>query len=141
MALTIGKRFAFKWDHGWMIDGTVARLHKTGEHRNHLEIVWDGGDQTCLALSAELKPSLYGTTGKRRWAVLNVPHALEEDGRVHAEKVIAERTRLAYLPKAWATMPPEKLLVVLPMQHIAAIADEGEDYDLFTADVCWIDPP
>jgi len=131
MTVTIGIRFAYKWDHGWMIDGTAARLHKTGEHRNHLEIVWDDGDQTCLGLSTELKPSLYGTKGRGRWVVLNVPRALEEDGRAHAEKVIAEHARLAYLPKAWATMPPEKLLVVLPMQQLAAIADEGDDYDLF----------
>ena len=30
-------------------------------------------------------------------------------------------------------MPPEKMCVGLPMQHLAAIADEEDDYALFRA--------
>lgn len=132
MASVVGKRFAYKWDppNGWFVDGTAAILHETGEHRNHLEIVWDDGDETCLGLSTHLKPSPYGI--HKRWVVLLVPPAQEEEGQRNAARRLADRTiRLALLPKSWETMPAAKLLITIPMQQLAAIAEEGEEYDHF----------
>ena len=132
MAPVVGKRFAYKWDppNGWFVDGTAAILHETGEHRNHLEVVWDDGDEIFLGLSTHLKPYLYGI--HKRWVVLLVPPAQEEEGQRNAARRLADRTtRLALLPKYWGTMPAAKLLVTIPMQQLVAIAEEGDEYDQF----------
>ena len=97
MASVIGKRFPYKLDppNGWFVDGTAAILHETGEHRNHLEIVWDDGDETCLGLSTHLKPTMYGVN--KRWAVPNARSAQELKRRK------GDATRLS----RWRIVPPD----------------------------------
>jgi len=97
MASVVGKRFPYKLDppNGWFVDGTAAILHETGEHRNHLEIVWDDGDETCLGLPTHLKPTMYGVN--KRWAVPNARSAQELKRRK------GDATRLS----RWRIVPPD----------------------------------
>ena len=120
--------FAYKWDHpvGWDTTGIVVDFHTTGEYRNSLEVHWADKTETCLSLSDELRPSAYGEDG--RWVVLIPPSTFDADAQLAARQVITPRLQL--LPKAWSTIGPEKLMLMTPMQNLAAIMGDDQ-YEAF----------